>query len=112
VPFYIFIDEFQNFIHEEIADAMAEVRKYNVSLIMANQNISQLGKSMAESVLGNVGSTIFFRPGVMDYDLIQNFVEPFFSKEDILRLPNFHCVSRLLVDNIPCEPFVFQNIYE
>jgi CheY-like chemotaxis protein len=112
VPFYIFIDEFQNFIHNEIADAMAEVRKYNVSLIMANQNISQLGKSMAESVLGNVGSTIFFRPGVMDYELIQNFVEPYFSKEDILRLPNFHCVSRLLVDNIPCEPFVFQNIYE
>ncbi len=116
-PFYLFIDEFQNFIKGDIGSALSEVRKYGLSLTLANQTLGQLEQRYAEhdlveSLMGNVGSMIFFRPGINDYEKVKHYLEPEFSREDVLKLPNFNCISRLLVDNIPCEPFVFQNKYE
>lgn len=109
VPFYVFVDEFQNFIHSDISDALAEVRKYNVSLTLANQTLGQLDQHMLDAVLGNVGNTIFFRPGINDYDKIKHFLEPEFTRSEILKLPNFNCIARLLIDNIPSDPFVMQT---
>lgn len=111
-PFYLFIDEFQNFIKGDVGSALSEVRKYGLSLTLANQTLGQLEPSMVEALMGNVGSMIFFRPGINDYEKIRHYLEPEFSREDVLKLPNFNCISRLLIDNIPCEPFVFQNKYE
>lgn len=111
-PFYLFIDEFQNFIKGDVGSALSEVRKYGLSLTLANQTLGQLEPSMVEALMGNVGSMIFFRPGINDYEKVKHYLEPEFSREDVLKLPNFNCICRLLVDNIPCEPFVFQNKYE
>lgn len=111
-PFYLFIDEFQNFIKGDVGSALSEVRKYGLSLTLANQTLGQLEQSMVEALMGNVGSMIFFRPGINDYEKVRHYLEPEFSREDVLKLPNFNCISRLLIDNIPCEPFVFQNKYE
>lgn len=116
-PFYLFIDEFQNFIKGDIGSALSEVRKYGLSLTLANQTLGQLNQRYAEhdlveSLMGNVGSMIFFRPGIYDYEKIRHYLEPEFNREDVLKLPNFNCISRLLIDNIPCDPFVFQNKYE
>ena len=108
-PYYIFVDEFQNFIQSDISDALAEVRKYNISLTLANQTLGQLDQRMLDAVLGNVGNTIFFRPGINDYDKIKHFLEPEFTRQEILKLPNFNCIARLLIDNIPSEPFVMQT---
>lgn len=116
-PFYLFIDEFQNFIKGDIASALSEVRKYGLSLTLANQTLGQLNERYAEhdlveSLMGNVGSMIFFRPGINDYEKVKHYLEPEFTREDVLKLPNFNCISRLMIDNIPCEPFVFQTKYE
>lgn len=116
-PFYLFIDEFQNFIKGDVGSALSEVRKYGLSLTLANQTLGQLENrnsehDLFESLMGNVGSMIFFRPGINDYEKIRHYLEPEFTREDVLKLPNFNCISRLLIDNIPCEPFVFQNKYE
>ncbi len=111
-PFYLFIDEFQNFIKGDIGSALSEVRKYGLSLTLANQTLGQLEQNMVEALMGNVGSMIFFRPGINDYEKIKHYLEPEFVREDILKLPNFNCIARLLIDNVPCDPFVFQNKYE
>ncbi|MCK9235118.1 MAG: type IV secretion system DNA-binding domain-containing protein [Bacteroidales bacterium] len=113
-PFYLFIDEFQNFIKGDIASALSEVRKYGLSLILANQTLAQLrdryeSVSMVDSLLGNVGSMVFFRPGISDYEIVRHYFEPEFERSDILKLPNFKCIARLLIDNVPSEPFVFQT---
>lgn len=110
VPYYVFIDEFHNFLHGDVASALAEVRKYNVSLILANQTLGQLDQQMIDAVLGNVGNTAFFRPGVNDYHKIEHYLSPEFSREEVLKLPNFNCITRLLINNVPSEPFVFQTI--
>lgn len=109
-PHYIFIDEFQNFVKSDIGSALSEVRKYGLNLILANQTLGQLDDYLIQSLLGNVGSMIFFRPGINDYEKIKHYIEPHFQKEDVLRLPNFSCIGRLMIDNIPSEPFLFQTI--
>ncbi len=116
-PFYLFIDEFQNFIKGDVGSALSEVRKYGLSLTLANQTLGQLENrnsehDLFESLMGNVGSMIFFRPGINDYEKIRHYLEPEFTREDVLKLPNFNCIARLLIDNIPSDPFVFQNKYE
>ncbi len=35
--FYLYIDEFQNFITDSIATILSEARKYRLELIIANQ---------------------------------------------------------------------------
>jgi type IV secretory pathway TraG/TraD family ATPase VirD4 len=40
--FYLYVDEFQNFISGTFADILSEARKYRLSLIMAHQYIAQL----------------------------------------------------------------------
>jgi hypothetical protein len=37
VPFYLYIDEFQNFASESFSVVLSEARKYGLSLIMAHQ---------------------------------------------------------------------------
>lgn len=110
--YLLFIDEFQNFIQSDVSSALSEVRKYGLSLVMANQTMSQLSVEMRDALLGNVGSMVFFRPGINDYETIRHYLEPDFKREDVLKLPNFNCISRLLIDNLPSDPFVFQTIKE
>ena len=40
--FYLYVDEFQNFVTNTFADILSEARKYHLSLIMAHQYIAQL----------------------------------------------------------------------
>lgn len=108
-PFYLFIDEFQNFIKGDVGSALSEVRKYGLSLTLANQTLGQLEKDTVEALLGNVGSLVFFRPGINDYEKIRHYIEPEFKREDVLKLPNFNCIARLMIDNVPSDPFVFQT---
>lgn len=108
--FFIFIDEFQNFMHGDIGSALSEVRKYNVGLVLANQTIGQLDDFLIQSVLGNVGSTAFFRTGINDINKIRHFVEPEFTAREIINLPNFNCIARIMHNNRPSEPFNFETV--
>ena len=108
-PHYIFIDEFQNFVKGDVGTALSEVRKYGLNLILANQTLGQLDDFLIQSLLGNVGSLVFFRPGIFDYEKLRYYLEPDFKREDVLKLPNFNCISRLMINNVPSDPFVFQT---
>lgn len=108
-PHYIFIDEFQNFVKGDAGNALSEVRKYGLNLILANQTLGQLDDYLLQSLLGNVGSLVFFRPGINDYEKVRHYLEPDFKREDVLKLPNFNCIARLMIDNVPSGPFVFQT---
>ena len=41
-PFYLYIDEFQNFVSPSIETILSEARKYKLGLVMAHQYIDQL----------------------------------------------------------------------
>lgn len=52
--FYLYIDEFQNFATESFASILSEARKYKLSLIVANQYISQIDEPIRNAIFGNV----------------------------------------------------------
>lgn len=79
---------------------------------MTNKTLIQLDSYIFESLLGKAGNVVYFRPGINDYHCIQHYFEPEFSRQDVLKLPGFHCIARLMMDNVPTDPFVFQTAYE
>jgi hypothetical protein len=65
---------------------------------------------MKQSVLANVGSTFFFRPGVNEEDYIMPHFAPFLSRRSVLTLPNYKCIARLQIDDPLSLPFIFDTI--
>lgn len=62
--FFLYVDEFQNFICLSMAGILSGARKYNLGLILAHQNMQQLQKydnELASAVISNVGTRICFR---------------------------------------------------
>ena len=70
VPFYLYIDEFQNFATETFIETLSEARKYGLSLIMAHQNLSQLPKRLQDSILANCGIQVYFRVSRRDAEIL------------------------------------------
>jgi len=60
-PFYLAVDEFQNFLGEDFETILSEARKYGLGLVLAHQNIDQLNKKLKAAILGNVATQVFFR---------------------------------------------------
>jgi hypothetical protein len=110
VPFYMYIDEFQNFTTEDIETALSESRKYGLRMILANQTLSQLRPNVVKILLGNVGSQIIFRPGPFDSDVVAPCFKHDISERELLNLENYHAIARLLQQNKPMRPFIFETI--
>ncbi|MBT3539464.1 type IV secretory system conjugative DNA transfer family protein [Candidatus Parcubacteria bacterium] len=108
--FYLYIDEFQNFITDSISTILSEARKYRLDLIIAHQYMSQLtddkGKAdIRDAVLGNVGTMCVYRIGPEDADLLAKEFAPTFGAYDLMNVEKFTCNSKLLVDNETTKPF-------
>ncbi|MFZ5341100.1 MAG: TraM recognition domain-containing protein [Patescibacteria group bacterium] len=52
--FYFYIDEFQNFATDSFENILSEARKYKLSLIVANQYVSQIDEKIRNAIFGNV----------------------------------------------------------
>ena len=107
--FYLYIDEFQNFVTDSIAIILSEARKYKLNLILAHQYISQLVKDndtkVKDAVFGNVGSFCCFRIGVEDIETMTKQFAPVFNDFDLLNCPARTCYAKLMVDNANPPPF-------
>jgi len=107
--FYLYIDEFQNFITDSINTILAEARKYRLDLIMAHQFIGQLSSgqdnSIRDSIFGNVGTTVAFNVGVEDAEFLEKQFKPVFNAYDLSNIERFNAYIKLLVDNQNLEPF-------
>ncbi|HBB03839.1 TPA: hypothetical protein DCZ39_02975 [Patescibacteria group bacterium] len=44
IPFFLYIDEFQNYVSKSIESILSEARKYKLGLILAHQYIDQLSQ--------------------------------------------------------------------
>ena len=60
-PFFMYIDEFQNFLSDDFETILSEARKYGLSLTVAHQNIDQLNRQLRAALLGNALTQVFFR---------------------------------------------------
>ena len=107
--FYLYIDEFQNFITDSISIILAEARKYKLNLIIGHQYIAQLNQGgdtkVKDAVFGNVGNIVCFRIGVDDSEVMAKQLAPEVSEYDLLNVEKFNAYVRLLVDNTATSTF-------
>lgn len=103
--FYFFVDEFQSFVNDSFADILAEARKYKLSLTIAHQYIEQMPETVRNAVFGNVGTTICFRVGPFDAEVLETIFFPTFTKEDLVNLGFAQIYLTLMVDGVGSPPF-------
>ncbi len=111
--FYLYIDEFQNFVTPSIESILSEARKYRLGLILAHQYIDQLEKesklagsvSLKGAIFGNVGSMMFYKIGPQDAEVAAKEMAPVFSEQDLVNMDKFKGAMKLCVDGQPSKPF-------
>jgi hypothetical protein len=103
--FYLYIDEFQNFTTDSIAQILSEARKYRLALIIAHQFIAQLKEEISKAVFGNVGSICSFRVCAEDAEFLQKQFEPVFDANDLINVDNHNCFVKLLIASQVAPPF-------
>lgn len=110
VPFYLYVDEFQNFATDSFAVILSEARKYGLSLMMANQYIAQMPENVANAVFGNVGSIIAFRVGAQDADSLQREFMPVFEAQDLINQDNYNIYIKMAIDGVTSAPFSSRTV--
>jgi hypothetical protein len=103
--FSLYVDEFQNFATDSFATILSEARKYRLSLILANQFMTQLTDQIREAILGNIGTVISGRIGITDAEILVKKFSPTFDAEDLTRMPNFQTVASVMINNVPSSAF-------
>ncbi len=111
--FFLYIDEFQNYVTDSIESILSEARKYRLGLVIAHQYLDQLEKesklsgsvNLKSAVFGNVGTMMFYKIGPQDAEFCAKEMNPVFSESDLVNLDAFKAVMKLSIDTQPSRPF-------
>lgn len=111
-PFYLYVDEFQNFATDSFATILSEARKYGLNLTVANQYTAQMSIEVRDAVFGNVGSIVAFRMGADDARVMTKYFEPKFLEYDLVHMHNRHFVISMTIDGekVPAFSAVSLNL--
>lgn len=113
--FYLYVDEFQNFITDAFSSILSEARKYKLNLIIAHQFLAQLSQGagvqgagsndLRDAVFGNAGSMVAFRIGVEDSEVMAKEFAPVFNEFDLLNVDKYNAFVKLMIDGTASKPF-------
>ena len=112
--FFLYIDEFQNFVTDSIESILSEARKYRLWLVMAHQYLGQLQKSDAltksqlnlkDAIFGNVGTMMSYKIGPEDAEMMAKQFAPIYSDQDFVNMDKFKAAIKLSVDGQPSPGF-------
>lgn len=120
--FFLYVDEFQNFVSWAFADILSEARKYHLALIMAHQYIGQLEPSqwqksewgkwnVKDAVFGNVGTMQSFKVGAPDAEFLEKEYAPVLSAQDIIWIANYKAYVKLNINNSTSRVFSMNTIW-
>lgn len=96
-PFYLYVDEFQNFATMSFVQMLSEARKYKLFLVMAEQSTSQQDQQrLVDIILANVGTVICFRSGSpSDERYVLPLFYPYIEQGEIANLPAYNFYMRI-----------------
>lgn len=104
-PFYLYVDEFQNFATDSFATILSEARKYSLNLTVANQYVSQMNETVRDAVFGNVGTMVSFRVSADDAPLLSKQFEPQFEPNDLLQMHNRNFIINMVINGEKAPAF-------
>ncbi len=110
--FFLYIDEFQNYVTDSIESILSEARKYRLSLNIAHQYLSQIdtsnqkkGVNLKDAIFGNVGTMMSFKIGAQDAEAMAKEMTPTFTDQDLINIDKYKAVMKLSIDTQPSKPF-------
>jgi hypothetical protein len=104
--FYLFVDEFQNFVATETFDSiLSEARKYRLCLSLAHQYIGQLDERLSKAIFGNVGTIMLFPVGAENGEALEKQFYPEFNRQDLVCNDKHHLYLMLAIDGKTSHPF-------
>jgi hypothetical protein len=103
-PYFLYIDEFQNYVRlpMSFATVLDEARKFGLSLSVAHHRLDQLPRDLHEALMGNAMNKLIFDVNVSDRAALARALPPTTPDDFILR--KYEAVARLVVDNDPLPP--------
>lgn len=103
--FFFYVDEFQNFANKTFAEILSEARKYKLNLVITHQYVEQMEEEVRSAVFGNVGTTVAFRVGPFDAEVLEPIFTPEFMREDLVNLGQYQIYLTLMIDGVGSRPF-------
>jgi DNA helicase HerA-like ATPase len=110
-PFFLYIDEFQNFATDTFNEILSEARKYGLGLIVAHQFIAQIPPHISEALFGNVGTLVSFRISSEDAKSMREHFDPFVSAYDLANLSAREGYMKTIVHGQVRDPFSIRTRY-
>lgn len=94
--FWIYIDEFHNFITPSMSEILSGARKYRIGLALAHQELRQLQRDseVASAVLANPGTRVCFKVGDDDARKLSDGFS-FFEAKDLQNLGTGEAICRV-----------------
>ncbi len=108
-PFYLYIDEAQDFVTTALQDVLSGAGKFGLHLIMANQFLRQLEGPLLDAVIGNVGTTAAFQVGLDDAKVLAHYFRPEFSDMDLMNMDLYNAAIKTRFDGKTLPAFSIQT---
>ena len=105
-PFYLFVDEFQNFATTSFTRILSGGRKFGLRLTLAEQSSAQQqDRQVVNVILANTGTVICFATASpLDEQMMESQFSPHVSRHDLTNLPKYRFYIKMSATN-PEEPF-------
>jgi len=110
-PFFLYVDEFQNFATDTFNEILSEARKYGLGLILAHQFIKQIPENISDSLFWNVGTLVSFRISSEDAIFMKNQFDPFLDAYDLANLSQREAYCKMIVKWEVKDPFGMRTLY-
>ena len=114
-PFYLYVDEFQNYVSASFESILSEARKYKLWLCVAHQYIDQLktewlwwAMDLSKTIFGNIGTMFVFKVWAPDAEFLAKEFEPEFSQTDLTSTEKFMGSCKISIHNQQSRPMTFK----
>lgn len=117
-PFFLYVDECQNYISKSFESVLSEARKYKLWLTLVHQYIEQLKSAglggsidLTKAVFGNVGNMFIYKVWAPDAEFLEKEFSPEFSQNDLVNIDNGKGIFKMSIDNQATRPFSMTPIF-
>ncbi len=115
--FYLYIDEFPDFVTDSFADILSKENKSHLNLIISHQYLGQLTSvdqnlKVKDAIFNNIGTILAYRVNNEDaFFLSKKVTRPRFNKNKLVNLDKRKFYIKVMVDGVISKP-LFANVSE